>query len=156
MIYPLLISLSGIFFGYLLGRIAPEEIKPGMKYLYSGKVLLFFLGVGYIIFSLYNNFQIFYLVAYFLLCALLYFLIYKIKNKYLWILPFIFLIGPYFLLDEMQGVPIVAVSAKPPDTAIPETKAKGFDGFISKPINYLFFAQQIASVIEGQSIWVAR
>jgi len=59
-------------------------------------------------------------------------------------------------LAAMQGVPIVAVSAKPPDTAIPETQAKGFNGFISKPIDYRTFAQQIATVIDGQSVWSAR
>jgi len=59
-------------------------------------------------------------------------------------------------LEEMKGIPIVAVSAKTPDTAIPETQAKGFDGFISKPIDYTRFAQQIAAIIDGQSIWAAR
>lgn len=59
-------------------------------------------------------------------------------------------------MPEMENVPIVAVSAKLPGLAIPETKAKGFNGFISKPIDYVYFAQQIADSIAGQSIWYAR
>lgn len=59
-------------------------------------------------------------------------------------------------LPEMRGIPIVAVSAKTPDTAIPETQAKGFDGFISKPIDYTKFAQQIALIIQGEAVWAAR
>lgn len=59
-------------------------------------------------------------------------------------------------MPELQGVPIVAVSAKPADSAIPETQTKGFNGFISKPIDYTIFAQQIASLIAGEEIWYAR
>ena len=59
-------------------------------------------------------------------------------------------------VPEMQGIPIVAVSAKTPDTAIPETQAKGFDGFISKPIHYTIFADQIAALIQGESVWYSR
>jgi CheY-like chemotaxis protein len=58
-------------------------------------------------------------------------------------------------LPNFDHVPIVAVSAKDPNIAIPEVQAKGFDGFIAKPINRFKFAQQIASVIAGQKIWQA-
>lgn len=59
-------------------------------------------------------------------------------------------------IPGMEGVPIVAVSAKMPDTAIPETRAKGFDGFISKPIDYTRFSKQIATLIQGEAIWYSR
>ena len=58
-------------------------------------------------------------------------------------------------LPAFEHVPIVAVSAKDPSIAIPEVQAKGFNGFIAKPINRLRFAQQIASVIAGEEIWYA-
>lgn len=56
-------------------------------------------------------------------------------------------------LPEFNHVPIVAVSAKEVDIAMAETRAKGFHGFIPKPINRLTFAQQILAVIEGKSTW---
>src|SRR4051812_42942929 len=56
-------------------------------------------------------------------------------------------------LPEFARVPIVAVSAKDPSIAIPEVQAKGFNGFIAKPINRLRFASQIASAIAGESVW---
>jgi two-component system chemotaxis sensor kinase CheA len=57
------------------------------------------------------------------------------------------------LCGEFGKIPIVAVSAKEPDIAIPEAQAKGFDGFIGKPINRLHFTHQIASILNGESIW---
>jgi CheY-like chemotaxis protein len=56
-------------------------------------------------------------------------------------------------LPEFNGVPIVAVSAADPDTEIPKTKEKGFSGFISKPINARKFVQQLADIMNGESIW---
>ena len=58
-------------------------------------------------------------------------------------------------VPAFNEVPIVAVSAKDPGIAIPEVQAKGFNGFIAKPINRLRFTQQVAWVIEGKSVWVA-
>jgi CheY-like chemotaxis protein len=59
-------------------------------------------------------------------------------------------------MPDMQDVPIIAVSAKTADIAIPETRSKGFNGFISKPIDYTLFARQIASIIEGEVVWYSR
>jgi CheY-like chemotaxis protein len=56
-------------------------------------------------------------------------------------------------MPGFEHVPIAAVSAKDPSIAIPEVQAKGFDGFIAKPINRLRFAHQIASIIAGEKIW---
>lgn len=54
---------------------------------------------------------------------------------------------------EFQGVPIVAVSASDPSTAIPKTKAKGFDGFITKPIDYDRFPEQIKIILNKEPVW---
>jgi CheY-like chemotaxis protein len=56
-------------------------------------------------------------------------------------------------IPEFVNIPIVAVSAKDRDIAMLETKAKGFQGFIPKPINRLTFPQQIADAIQGKTIW---
>jgi two-component system, cell cycle response regulator DivK len=56
---------------------------------------------------------------------------------------------------EFANVPIVAVSAAEAEEAIPKTHAKGFDGFISKPVKYDLFAQQIAETLGGKKIWYA-
>ena len=59
-------------------------------------------------------------------------------------------------IPEFDAVPIVAVSAADPNTAIPETKARGFSGFIGKPIDYNLFPQQIAQLIAGKAVWFYR
>src|SRR5579859_4059127 len=51
------------------------------------------------------------------------------------------------------NVPIVAVSASDASTAIPRTQAKGFAGFIGKPIDILVFPQQISAIMDGKAIW---
>jgi CheY-like chemotaxis protein len=58
-------------------------------------------------------------------------------------------------LPRMAGVPIIAVSAMDPATAIPKTRARGFDGFIAKPIDNHMFPMQISAVLEGQEVWYA-
>ncbi len=57
---------------------------------------------------------------------------------------------------EFLRVPIVAVSASDPSIEIPRTRARGFDGFIGKPIDLRMFPQQIADVLNGKHIWYAR
>lgn len=57
--------------------------------------------------------------------------------------------------DAFAKVPIVAVSALDPSLAIPQAKQKGFSGFISKPIEFNLFAEQIATVINGGEVWYA-
>ncbi len=56
-------------------------------------------------------------------------------------------------LPELAAVPIVAVSAMEPAIAIPKAKALGFSGFIGKPINGLIFAEQLANILNGETIW---
>lgn len=55
--------------------------------------------------------------------------------------------------SEFDNIPIVAVSASDPSTAIPKTKAKGFDGFITKPIDYDRFPDQINAILNKESVW---
>ncbi|MEO8395213.1 MAG: response regulator, partial [Chloroflexota bacterium] len=54
---------------------------------------------------------------------------------------------------EFNHVPIVAVSAADSSTALPKARAMGFSGFISKPIDFRLFAQQIKQVVDGSLIW---
>lgn len=48
---------------------------------------------------------------------------------------------------ELKGVPLVAVTAWPEDTARQMAEAYGCDGFISKPINTRMFPDQVAAFI---------
>lgn len=54
---------------------------------------------------------------------------------------------------EFDCVPVIAVSAIDPSTAIPKTQEKGFSGFIGKPIDNELFAHQLAAIIDGKKIW---
>ena len=58
--------------------------------------------------------------------------------------------------DEFRHIPIVAVSASDPSTAIPKTRAYGFNGFISKPVSFETFATQIAALIQAEPVWQSR
>ena len=70
-------------------------------------------------------------------------------------------ISGFDLYDEIRAIakfsatPIVAVSAMDPGLAIPKTLAKGFSGFIAKPIDNHLFPKQIARIIDGEAIWYA-
>jgi CheY-like chemotaxis protein len=57
---------------------------------------------------------------------------------------------------DYTDVPIVAVSAADPNTAIPRCREMGFAGFIAKPIDDELFPEQIASIIEGKQVWYAN
>jgi CheY-like chemotaxis protein len=56
-------------------------------------------------------------------------------------------------LPQFGGIPIVAVSATDPSIGIPECQRKGFNGFISKPIEFTLFVEQIANIINGETVW---
>ena len=68
-------------------------------------------------------------------------------------------ISGYDIFDSIRAnstfdnIPIVAVSASDPDVAIPKTREMGFTGYISKPINRLRFPEQLALVLNGESVW---
>ncbi|MBN1428108.1 MAG: response regulator [Anaerolineae bacterium] len=56
---------------------------------------------------------------------------------------------------QFDKVPIVAVSALDPALAMSEARKKGFSGFISKPVDFSCFAEQIAAVANGEQVWFA-
>lgn len=56
-------------------------------------------------------------------------------------------------VPELRGIPVVVVSAADPDVEIPHVKAKGMQGFISKPINLYQFSKQLIAILDGESIW---
>lgn len=56
-------------------------------------------------------------------------------------------------LPHLDKVPIVAVSAMDPAVAIPKVRARGFAGFIAKPVDKSLFPRQIADLIAGEHIW---
>ena len=53
---------------------------------------------------------------------------------------------------EFQHIPIVAVSASDPSVAIPKTKAKGFSGFITKPIEMDLLSITVRRAIERRRL----
>jgi CheY-like chemotaxis protein len=55
--------------------------------------------------------------------------------------------------NQFIAVPIVAVSASEPSEAIPKTKEKGFSGFISKPVDYDRFPEQIIAILNKEPVW---
>jgi CheY-like chemotaxis protein len=54
---------------------------------------------------------------------------------------------------NLATVPIVAVSASDPALEIPKARKKGFAGFIGKPIDIHLFPDQIASILQGETVW---
>lgn len=56
-------------------------------------------------------------------------------------------------LPQLNGVPIVAVSASDPSVAIPKAMEKGFSGFIAKPVDNELFPIQIAKIIDKKQVW---
>lgn len=58
-------------------------------------------------------------------------------------------------LPGYERTPIVAVSATDPAVGIPRTRAKGFSGFIAKPIDDGQFPKQLVQIMEGQQVWTA-
>lgn len=56
-------------------------------------------------------------------------------------------------LPNFSDIPIVAVSANDPAVAIPKVRAKGFAGFIAKPVDFDNFSGLVADVLDGHSVW---
>jgi len=56
-------------------------------------------------------------------------------------------------IPKYTTVPIVAVSAMDQTLAVPKVRAKGFQGFIAKPIDKDIFPRQIARLITGHEVW---
>lgn len=66
----------------------------------------------------------------------------------------------YDLFDQLQAlpafkeIPVVAISSLDPATEIPKLQAKGFTGFISKPINVRLFPEQLVACLNGEKVWI--
>ena len=55
---------------------------------------------------------------------------------------------------EFADIPIVCVSAADPNIEVPKAKAKGFDGYIAKPIRQHNFAKKLEMVLDGDdTVW---
>lgn len=59
-------------------------------------------------------------------------------------------------IAELDDVPIVAVSAADVSVAMPVAEEKGFAGYISKPVDFELFPQQIAAIIDGDEVWAGE
>jgi two-component system chemotaxis sensor kinase CheA len=56
-------------------------------------------------------------------------------------------------MPEFQKVPIVAISAQDTSLAVPATRDKGFNGFISKPIDTDALPGLLEAVLRGETVW---
>lgn len=71
-------------------------------------------------------------------------------------------VSGYDLLEAIRAIeafaqtPIVAVSAADPAVAMKKAKLAGFDSFISKPLQWGLFEQQIAAIMDGEAVWYAK
>ncbi len=54
---------------------------------------------------------------------------------------------------NFNEVPIIAMSVADRSKVVPEAKQRGFAGFISKPIDFRKFPEQIAQIIAGENLW---
>jgi CheY-like chemotaxis protein len=53
-------------------------------------------------------------------------------------------------------VPVVAVSASDPTTELPRARAKGFAGFIAKPVDYDLFPRQLVKIMNREPVWYVK
>lgn len=58
--------------------------------------------------------------------------------------------------EKYRAIPIVAISAADPAVEMAKARAKGFAGYISKPINLMQFPQQVAQLIAGERVWAGE
>ena len=56
---------------------------------------------------------------------------------------------------DLAAIPVVAISAADPDSAMTKARAKGFDGFISKPVPPTI-AKYLAQVLDGKKVWITN
>ena len=55
---------------------------------------------------------------------------------------------------KLADIPVVIVSASDPVVEIWKARTLGFKGFISKPIDRNSFPKHIASIIDGNVVWI--
>lgn len=56
-------------------------------------------------------------------------------------------------VPQLEKIPVVIVTAADPSTEMVKARSRGVNGFISKPIKYGSFAQSVASILNGESVW---
>ncbi len=56
-------------------------------------------------------------------------------------------------LPEYAATPIVAISAMDAAIAMSQAQAKGFNGFIAKPIDNRLLPHQLTAILNGEQIW---
>ena len=65
----------------------------------------------------------------------------------------------YQIFDEIRSspeynhIPIVAISASDPSTALTKCREMGFSGFIAKPVEKDLLTLQLARLIDGEQVW---
>ncbi|MDZ4764111.1 MAG: response regulator [Chloroflexota bacterium] len=52
---------------------------------------------------------------------------------------------------RLQSTPIIAYSVH--SSEVEAIRAAGFDGFLSKPLEAHLFAEQLARILKGESVW---
>lgn len=58
-------------------------------------------------------------------------------------------------VPELDGIPIVAVTASDPDQEMKKAREKGFSGYISKPIRTKSFVKSMLAILNGEEVWGA-
>lgn len=54
---------------------------------------------------------------------------------------------------ELAHIPIVAVTASDPDVEMKKVRDKGFNGYISKPVDRYKFPKQLEAILNGEEVW---
>ncbi len=93
------IALSGIFFGFLLTFIAPEELKAGKKYFLILKRLIFVSVIFVNIYFLYLQKEMVNLIIITVVGSILLFFDFMIKERYYQIFNYIYFLGIVYLFN---------------------------------------------------------
>jgi len=56
-------------------------------------------------------------------------------------------------ISKLENVPIVAVTASDPTIELIKVRQKGFNGYISKPIDRRQFPHDLLTIINGGEVW---
>lgn len=56
-------------------------------------------------------------------------------------------------VPELQGIPVIAVTAMDALTAITRCKELGFNGYVAKPLRTQYLAKQLRRVLSGEEVW---
>lgn len=56
-------------------------------------------------------------------------------------------------VSELANIPIVIITASDPDIELPKAKAKGFAGFIGKPVRMHTLPMYLARILAGKPVW---